>query len=117
MAASGDRRRWGCPEQTRQSPDESKKRTACIVQTVLFALCLRQYLVHFGGIRLFGTVDDRDDPHPQYLGSESNFQYIAHLDIIGSFGGAAVDGDMGVIARLVGHRSSLDDTGYLQILV
>lgn len=82
-----------------------------------FSSDLRQNLVHFRGIRLFGTVDDRDDPNTQYLRSESDLQYIADLDIVRSLGRTAVDGDMGVITRLIGHRAPFDNTGYLQILV
>ena len=82
-----------------------------------FSSDLRQNLVHFRGIRLLGTVDDRDDPNTQYLRSESDLQYIANLDIVRSLGRTAVDGDMGAITRLIGHRASFDNTGYLQILV
>ena len=75
------------------------KNAATEVSVAAFALCFCGNLpVHAHGVVLADSLGHLQDFHADGLLAKLNLQPVAHLDIIGRLGRAAVDRDTGVVA-------------------
>ena len=78
---------------------------------------LSYLFVHSSGIVLANVIRHLDDLYCHDARAHGNFDPVANLDFVAGLDNSAIYADTAIVTGFIGNRPTLDQTGYLQILV